>query len=56
MPSFTTTTMKAFADTPCERKFAPVLKPHELIHNAIEQSLTTTTKREKWIAVAANDL
>ena len=35
MPSFTTTTMKAFADAACERKFAPVLKPHELIHNAI---------------------
>ena len=32
---FATTTMKAFADTACERKFAPVLKPHELIHNAI---------------------
>ena len=35
MPSFATTTMKAFADAACERKFAPVLKPHELIHQAI---------------------
>ena len=35
MPSFATTTMTAFADAACERKFAPVLKPHELIHQAI---------------------
>ena len=38
MPSFTTTTMKAFGDAACERKFAPVLKPHELIHNAMRRN------------------
>ena len=50
MPSFTTTTMKAFADTPCERKFAPVLKPHELIHNAI----ATITKQRTLLLVSDN--
>ena len=35
---FATTTMKAFADAACERKFAPVLKPHELIHNAMRRN------------------
>ena len=38
MPNFTTSTMKQFADAPeCERKFAPELRPHELIHNAIAE-------------------
>ena len=41
MPSFATTTMKAFADAACERKFAPVLKPHELIHQAIAAKKAT---------------
>ena len=50
MPSFTTTTMKAFADAACERKFAPVLKPHELIHNAI----TTMGKPRKLLLVSDN--
>ena len=50
MPSFATTTMKAFADAACERKFAPVLKPHELIHNAI----TTMGKQRTLLLVSDN--
>ena len=48
MPNFTTSTMKQFADAPeCERKFAPELRPHELIHNAIAEKAKAGVKAIK---------
>ena len=57
MPNFTTSTMKQFADAPeCERKFAPELRPHELIHNAIAEKASITSGPPRALLLVSDNL